>query len=135
MSLKRLALSVVVVVLIVAVYGWKAWHQQSEISARPAKTISGPAVILFRGDNDPSCQQIYQLVEDAAAHHDKRIQFVRVNWSDDDPLISHYKIRFLPSVIFIDQHGQEKLRIEGEGATVQQNLKQNLAQLDRLLLQ
>ncbi len=134
MSLKRLALSVALVMLIVTVYGWKAWHKHTEIAPMSAKAINGPAVILFRGDNDPSCQQVYQLVEEAAAHHDKRIQFVGVNWSDHNPLIAHYQIRFLPTVIFINQHDQEKLRIEGEGAAVKQKLKQNLAQLEQLLL-
>lgn len=135
MSLKRTALSVVVVIVIASVYGWKAWQHQADTSSMPVRPVSGPAVILFRGDNDPACQQIYRLVEEAAAQHDRRIQFVRISWSDENPLIAHYRIRFLPSIIFIDQHGREKLRIEGESPAVQQNLKQSLAQVDQLLLQ
>lgn len=135
MSLKRIAMSVIVVVIIVAVYGWKIWQQHTLDSPITATAIAGPAVILFRGDNDPGCQRIYQLVEAAAAQNEKRIRFVRQDWSDDNPLLKLYKIHFLPSVVFIDQHGREKLRVVGESPEVQQKLQQNLAQLDQLLLQ
>lgn len=134
MSIKRILLSLLVVTIIIAAFGWKVWQQQTADKPVPSTTITGPAVILFRGDNDPGCQRIYHLVEDAAAHHDQRIHFVQQDWSDDNPMIKQYQIRFLPSVIFIDQHGQEKMRIVGESPAVQQKLQQTLTQLDPLLL-
>lgn len=135
MPIKRIALSLVVVILIAAVYGPKIWQKRTVSESVPSTAIHGPAVILFRGDNDPGCQRIYQLVEEASTRHDKRIQFVRQDWSDENPLIKQYQIRFLPSVVFIDQHGQEKLRIVGESPAVQQKLQQTLLQLEQLLVQ
>jgi hypothetical protein len=135
MSLKRLALSLVVVIIIGVVFGAKIWRKHTLGDPVQATAINGPAVILFRGDNDPGCQRIYQLVEDAATRHDSRIRFVRQDWSDQNPLIARYQIRFLPSVVFIDQHGQEKLRIVGESPAVQQKLQQTLTQLEQLLVQ
>ena len=134
MPVKRFILSLLVVTMIVAAFGWKFWQTQTA-SNKPAQltSISGPAVILFRGDNDPGCQRIYQLVEEGAAQHDQRIQFIQQDWSDDNPLIKKYQIRFLPSVIFIDQHGQEKMRIVGESPAVQQKLQQTMMNLEQWL--
>jgi hypothetical protein len=134
MSLKRVVISLLVVTIIIAAFGWKVWQKQTASTPVSSTAITGPAVILFRGDNDPGCQRISHLVEDAAAHRDQRIQFIRQDWSDDNPLIKQYQIRFLPSVIFIDQHGQEKMRIVGESPAVQQKLLQTLTQLDQLLM-
>jgi hypothetical protein len=134
MSLKRIGFTLIIVIVIIVVYGTKVWQRQNASKAQPATAIRGPAVILFRGDNDPGCQRIYQLVEAAAKQHDKRIQFIQQDWSDANPLLTQYQIRFLPSVIFIDQHGQEKLRIVGESPAVQQQLQQSLAQLEQLLV-
>ena len=135
MPLKRLVLSLLIVSILLAMYGWKIWEKQSVSEPLPATAIRGPAVILFRGDNDPGCQRIYQLVDAASSRVDKRIQFVRQDWSDENPLLKYYQIRFLPSVVFIDQHGQEKLRIVGESPAVQKKLEETLTQLDQLLVQ
>jgi hypothetical protein len=135
MPLKRIGLMLAVLISVIAMYGPQLWRQHHTSEAVPARMLQGPAVILFRGDNDPGCRRIYQLVEDAATQHDKRIQFIRENWSDDNPLITQYRIRFLPSVIFIDQHGREKLRIVGESPAVQHKLQQALARLEQLLAQ
>ena len=123
------------VFIVIALYGPKFWQRHTTREAMPAQGIHGPAVILFRGDNDPGCRRIYKTVEDAAAQHVNHIRFVREDWSDDNPLIAQYRIRFLPTVVFIDQHGQEKLRIVGESAAVQQKLEQALSHLETLLVQ
>jgi hypothetical protein len=135
MPLKRVVLALAVIISIGALFGWKVWHRQTSSTPSPATAINGPAVILFRGDNDPGCRRIYKIVEDAATHHDQRIRFIHQDWSDANPLIAQYQIQFLPSVIFLDRNGQEKLRIVGESPAVQQKLQQTLAQLERLLLQ
>lgn len=135
MSLKRIGLTLVLVSIIIAVYGPKIWRHYNASEPLSSTLIHGPAVILFRGDNDPGCQRIYKLVEEAAAgKHDQRIQFIQQEWSDKNSLIAQYQIRFLPSVVFIDQHDQVKLRIEGESPAVQQQLQQTLAQLEQMLI-
>jgi len=119
-------------IIIGAVFGWKAWQQETALSTLPTQ-ITGPAVILFRGDNSPSCQVIHQLVDQAKVRHGRQIHFVQTDWSSDNSLIKEYKIRFLPTVVFIDYNGKEAGRIVGESTIIQQKLEQALAQVEQLL--
>lgn len=135
MSLKHVGPSLFILVIVGAVLGWKAWQQQSTSSTPSSTQVEGPAVILFRGDNSPSCQAIHRLVDEAAARHGKQIHFAQLDWSADNPLIKHYQIRFLPTVVFVDRHDKEVGRIVGESPAVQQKLAQALAQIDDLLRQ
>lgn len=133
MKMKRVGLSLLILIIIGTVFGLKAWQKQTASNTRLSTEIKGPAVILIRGDNSPSCQAIHTLVDQAAVRHGKQIHFMQVDWSDDNPLIKKYKIQFLPTVVFVNKHDQEVARIIGESPVVQQKLRQSLAQLDDLL--
>lgn len=139
MLLKRTVPWLIFIAIVFIVFGWKIWQRQSLPPSlrhdQPVAEVKGPAVILFRGDNDPGCQIIYQMVDEAATHHGQQIHFVRTDWSDDNPLIKKYQIRFLPSVVFVNNQDKEIERIVGESPAVQQKLKQTLADVDKLLLQ
>ena len=135
MLLKRIGPWLVLVVIVGAVFALKSWQQRLESTGTSFNDIKGPAVILFRGDNSPSCQAIHKLVDDAAVRHDKQIHFTQLDWSNENPLIKKYRIQFLPTVVFINQQGKEVGRIVGESPAVQQKLKQALTQIDDLVLQ
>ena len=133
MSLKHVGPSLFILVIVGAVLGWKAWQQQSASITPSSTQVEGPAVILFRGDNSPSCQAVHRLVDEAAARHGKQIHFAQLDWSADNPLIKHYQIRFLPTVVFVDRHDNEVGRIVGESPAVQEKLAQALTRLEDLL--
>lgn len=135
MQLKRIAPWVLILFIIGTVFGWKAWQHRLTPNALLLTQVKGPAVILFRGDNSPGCQAIHHLVDEAAVRHGKQINFAQTDWSADNPLIKKYQIRFLPTVVFIDQHDKEVGRIIGESPAVQQKLGQALAQIEELLRQ
>jgi thioredoxin 1 len=132
MQLKKIGTWLLLLIIVGAVFGWKNWQQSATSKLVASAAISGPTVILFRGDNDPGCQSIYQLVDEAAARQVKGIRFIQQDWSDNNPLIKKYQIRFLPSVVFIDQDDKERLRIVGESPAVQKKLKHILIHLDEL---
>lgn len=135
MQLKRVAPWILIITIIGIAFGWKAWQQRSTPNVLLLTPIKGPAVILFRGDNSPSCRVIHHLVDEAAVRHGKQINFFQMDWSADNPLIKKYQIRFLPTVVFLDQHDKEVGRIIGESPAVQQKLGQALAQIEELLRQ
>jgi len=133
MQVKRVGLWLLIVVIVGTVFGWKVWQQHTASSSQLLTQVKGPAVILFRGDNSPSCQAIHQLVDQAAARYDKQVHFAQLDWSDHNPLIEHYQIRFLPTVVFVDRHDSEVGRIVGESPAVQEKLAQALTRLEDLL--
>ncbi len=133
MRIKRFSLWLFIILIIGAVFSWKAWQKQITPNELLSTQVKGPAVILFKGDNSPSCQSIHQLVDQAAVRHGQQINFVQMDWSDDNPLIKKYKIQFLPTVVFINRHDQEVARIIGESPAIQQKLAQALTQLEDLL--
>ena len=107
-----------------------AWYNVST-----AAQITGPAVILFRGDNSPSCRAVHQLVDEAEQRYNSQVAFQQLDWSADNPLIKHYQVRFLPTVLLIDNQGKEVDRIVGESPAVQAKLKERLSKLHSLLVQ
>lgn len=130
---KRFASGLVLLSIIGGLVGWKFWQRMQTDSAAAPTQVHGPAVILFRGDNSPSCQAIHRLVDDAAMRFDGPIHFVRLDWAEGDPLIEKYQVRFLPTVVILDRQEREVGRVIGESAAVQRQLQQTLAQLDALL--
>ena len=133
MQLKPIGLWLLLLIFVGIAFGWNALQQYSASISPPATQVKGPAVILFRGDNSPSCQAIHHLVDQAATRYGKQINFVQLDWSADNPLIKQHQIRFLPTVVFIDQHDQEVGRIIGESPAVQQKLAQAFDRLEGLL--
>jgi len=108
MQMKRFGPWLLILISIGTVFGWKAWQQQTATNASLPAQVKGPAVILFKGDNSPSCQAIHHLVDQAAARYGQKIHFARLDWS------------------------KEVGRIMGESPAVQQKLGQALDRLDTL---
>lgn len=96
--------------------------------------LTGPAVILFRGDNSASCRAIHRLVDEAEKQYSYKITFLQYDWSADNPLITKLQVRFLPTVILLNQQGKEVGRIIGESPATQARLKEVLTRLDPLLM-
>jgi predicted negative regulator of RcsB-dependent stress response len=76
MQLKRIGLWLLILIIIGTVFDWKAWQKQTASNILLSTQVKGPAVLLFRGDNSPSCQAIHDLVDQAAEHYSKQINFV-----------------------------------------------------------
>lgn len=134
MNIKRGYIGVVVALVLVGVFGMKLWADLNNDRHTGITPPDGPAIVLIRGDNSPSCQVIHRLVEQAEQTYHGKIEVVQTDWSPDNPLIDHYQIRFLPAVVFIDSHGKELGQIIGESPAVQEQLAQALAQAEQLLL-
>jgi len=133
--MKRFWLGLIIIVSIGAVFGWKVWQKQLTSNDLQSNRVKGPAVILFKGDNDPGCQMIYHLVDQAASTHSDKITFLQLDWSANNPLIKSFEIRFLPTVVLIDQNDKEVARFIGESVAVQQKLGEVFSQLEQLLRQ
>jgi thiol:disulfide interchange protein len=134
MQLRKIGFGLFVIVIGAAI-GWKLWQESPVTSAQITEQIEGPAVILFKGDYSADCRAIYKIVNDAKIKHSDKINFIQTDWSDDNPLIKKYQIRFLPTVVFVGQNNAEVERIVGEGATIEQKLEQRLEQVNDLLEQ
>ncbi|GKT12324.1 MAG: thioredoxin 1 [Thiomicrorhabdus sp.] len=132
MSLKN-GLIISVIFLTIASAYFVLNSQIEEHKETLPEQINGPAIILFKGDNSANCLKIDRLVEQAKSKYKGRIHVSLFDWSDDNPLIKKYKIRFLPSVIFINSKGKEAGRIVGESPAVQKKLSEALNQAEHLL--
>ncbi len=133
MNPDRKSIGAIILLLLVAVSALKLWPDSTQSPHAGIKLPKGPAIILIRGDNSPSCKIIHGLVEQAAERYSNRIEVIQTDWSPDNPLIKHYQIRFLPAVVFIGSDGKEVGRIIGESKAVQDQLAQALSQADALL--
>ena len=132
MQLKKVSLWLFIAIIISAAISWKVWQKSPAISEQAITQLEGPAVILFKGDYSADCRAIYKIVNDAELKHGDNINFVQTDWSEDNPLIEKYQVRFLPTVVFVDQNNTEVKRIIGEGPTIEQKLEDTLDQIDNL---
>lgn len=132
MQKHRYAFGILTIVVLMGSLGYRDWASTSSTPPAHADPVVGPAIILFRGDDSPGCRAIQRLVDGAVQRYQGRIQVLQTNWSTDNPLIARYQIRFLPTVIFIDRHGNEDGRIVGESPAIQARLVQALDQAERL---
>jgi len=133
MKIDRKWIGIIVTLVLVAVIVVKLWPDSGNTRQATLAPPSGPAIILVRGDNSPSCRTIHGLVEQAAERYRGRIEVIQIDWSPDNPLIEQYRIRFLPAVVFIGRDGHEIGRIVGEGKAAQAQLAQALSQAEALL--
>lgn len=129
MQLKKIGIGLFVII-VAAMAGWNLWQEPATNNEQIITQVEGPAVILFKGDNSGDCRAIYKIVNDAEIRYGDKITFIDTGWSEDNPLIKKYQIRFLPTVVFVDQDNIEVDRIVGEGETVEQKLKQRLDQIE-----
>ncbi|WP_434513427.1 thioredoxin family protein [Dechloromonas sp. ARDL1] len=129
----RRALLIIALTAVAALI-WAKWPQ-SHPAAVATAAVSGPQVVLFKGDDSASCRAILRIVEEAEARYGERIGVTKVDWSPENPLIQAYQVRFLPTVVFVDSTGRERKRIVGESDAVQAELRQALAQAETLLRQ
>ncbi len=133
MQLKKIAPWLIALVIIGSIFIFKIRSADMTQLASNSTQVTGPAVILFRGDNSPSCRAIHQLVDEAEQRYKQKITFKQFDWSADNPLIEQYQVRFLPTVLLIDQQGKVVDRIIGESPAVQAKQKKRLTQLSPLL--
>lgn len=131
MQLKKIAPGLFIII-IGAAAGWMLWQKPGTGAEQITAQVEGPAVILFKGDNSGDCRAIYKIVDDARLNHGDKINFIDTDWSEDNPLIKKYQIRFLPTVVFVDKNNAEVERIVGEGAAIEKKLTQSLSQIDDL---
>lgn len=135
MRIKTYVTWMITLVILGGIFIIKTRTTDTSLAALSSAQVTGPAVILFRGDNSPSCQVIYRLVDEAEQRYNKQVSFQQFDWSANNPLIEHYQVRFLPTVLLIDRQGKVVDRIIGESPAVQAKLKNRLAQLTPLLTQ
>lgn len=126
MQNRRTAIGLLVIVAVLGVLGYRVWFRSTDSSIADVAAITGPAILLFRGDDSAGCRAIQRLVENAARRYQGRIRVIQTDWSTDNPLIARYQVRFLPTVIFIDAHGDEAGRMIGESPATQAQLARAL---------
>lgn len=126
MQNRRSAVRLLLVVALLGVLGYRVSPRLAGSSTPDVAAITGPAIILFRGDDSAGCHAIHRLVEDAVRRYQDRIPVIQTDWSADNPLIARYHVRFLPTVIFMDAHGNEAGRIIGESPATQAQLARTL---------
>jgi len=132
MQLKKISLWIVITLVIVMIISLTLVQKSTTTNEKLVTEVNGPAVLLFKGDNSPGCRAIDKVISDAEIKY-KHINFMLMDWSDKNPLIKKYQVRFLPTVVFINNNNKEVKRIVGESPAVKKKLEQTVDQLESLL--
>lgn len=133
MQLKKMNFLIIITLVLMMIMSWKLAQKSTTTNEKLLTEVKGPVVLLFKGDNSPGCRAIDKVIIDAEIKYN-HINFMLMDWSDKNPLIKKYQVRFLPTVVFINKNNKEVKRIIGESPAVKQKLEQTVDKLESLLL-
>lgn len=77
-----------------------------------------PVIIDFWADWCGPCKMFAPIFEQAAAKHDSKARFVKIDTEANQPISAHYQIRSIPTLMII-KHGKEIARQSGAMALPQ----------------
>jgi thioredoxin 1 len=104
----------VIVAAVAFVYLWSyAGEQKRKDSLVPYQKrvaeLNRPRLLDFYSKTCGPCQAFEPTWNEAKAKYGNQADFFRVEWGAKDPdrLIANYGVQNLPTIIFIDRHGNE----------------------------
>jgi len=127
MKVKYIGLTAVVLIA-AAIIGYKTYLSKHE---QVASQSQSPRVLLVANlaeanETGDACAEMIHLVR---AAHDRGIAVQELDASSKSPLLARYHVLVIPSVLILDRNGKEVSRLEGEGGSVVQKLRAELARL------
>lgn len=76
-----------------------------------------PVVIIFSSAMCSDCQKMKKVIEVVEPQYKDKIDFMKLNAASDEPkvqsLVKKYKVYLVPTMVFIDKSGNQKMRKEG----------------------
>ncbi len=107
----------ILLILIVPVCAYILMNKNSTDIMANAKEKNIPALMTFTSSMCMDCQKMKALIKEVEPNYNGKINFITVNALDKDrkikEAIKRYHVVLVPTMIFLDENGNELNKIEG----------------------
>ncbi|MFZ1828741.1 MAG: thioredoxin fold domain-containing protein [Candidatus Competibacteraceae bacterium] len=116
---QRLRLALLAVVLVLAGAGlYRGLIAKAppavEVAAAPSTPTAGlPRMVEIGSDSCATCIAMQQVVADLRTHHADRLEVVSINLRQYPEQVKVWKVKFIPTQVFLDGQGRELYRHVG----------------------
>ncbi len=108
---------IVLLILIVPVCAYLFMSRNSADFMADAKEKNIPALMIFTSSMCMDCQKMKAVLKEVESEYDSKIDFVYINALDKDrkikEYIKKYKVVLVPTLIFVDDNGNQINKVEG----------------------
>jgi thioredoxin 1 len=85
-----------------------------EVAAAPSTPTAGlPRMVEIGSDSCATCIAMQQVVADLRTHHADRLEVVSINLRQYPEQVKVWKVKFIPTQVFLDGQGRELYRHVG----------------------
>lgn len=127
---KHINLAVILAIFIVPIVMYYSFKSTGQDTATVAKSMS-PMVLDFSSEMCFECQQLKKQMDQVEPKYNKVIMFKKIMINsakpEDQQLIKKYKIKVVPTLVYIDKNGNVVNKTEG--ALTKQELERNFNRL------
>jgi thioredoxin 1 len=112
---RLLLLAVVLVLTGAGLYRWLAAGSTSRATADPPSvTVAGlPRLVELGSDSCANCLAMQQVLAELRARHPDRLEVVSINLLQYPEQVKVWKVKFIPTQVFLDGEGRELFRHVG----------------------
>lgn len=95
-----------------------------------AKTLGKPMVLDFYAQWCGPCKTISPMIEDLSIEYQESVIIGKIDVEESDDLSVEFKIRSVPTIVFLDKTGTEVSRLVGAQtkAKIEENIKKLIAE-------
>lgn len=114
--MKNIIIILMVLILPVAAYITLDNTRNKDIISE-AQAGNKPVVMIFSSTMCSDCQKMKKIIDIVEPNYKDKVDFMKINASLPDEniqsMVKKYKVMLVPTIIFIDKSGNQKIRKEG----------------------
>lgn len=108
---------IILLILIVPVSIYLFMSKNSQTYSALAKQENNPSILIFTSAMCLDCQKMKGIIKEVEGSYNDKINFIQINATDNNKRvrenIKKYHVVLVPTLVFVDENGGQKNKIEG----------------------
>ncbi len=107
----------ILLILIIPVSIYFLANKNSETTGAIAQDKNNPGIIIFTSSMCMDCRKMKEIIKEVEGSYSDKINFISINATDKNRKVQEnikkYHVVLVPTMVFVDENGIEKNKIEG----------------------
>ncbi len=113
--MKNIITALLIIIIPVCVY--LIMHGNSQTIGAMARDKNNPSLLIFTSSMCMDCQKMKGIISEVENNYNKKINFIHINATEKNKKvqesIKNHHVVLVPTLIFLDENGNETNKIEG----------------------